>query len=231
MFSRERKPLDLLPLPPQKRNGGFTTNEEKKKIVRKKYKAPLPPSQLKLKKLEIATEEGDCDEYNNSASAAPSLAANKRANYSAPAAILSDNPQAEKDYDPLADRRPRTIADRENEYQMKRKNRIISPERVNPFAESEVVLGPIFVSDLAMEDVHLNASGSSWSGFGYVELSQTIIDSNHDVWMTDDDEESEIEFPRSGNVKDPIKEFKKIQKLRKTTVNSNVAVKRRILED
>uniref|UniRef100_T1IVP7 Splicing factor 3B subunit 1 n=1 Tax=Strigamia maritima TaxID=126957 RepID=T1IVP7_STRMM len=80
-------------------------------------------------------EEGDDDEYDNSASAAPSLAANKRANYSAPAAILNDIPQAEKDYDPLADRRPRTIADRENEYQMKRRNRIISPERVDPFAD------------------------------------------------------------------------------------------------
>ncbi|KAG5321664.1 SF3B1 factor, partial [Pseudoatta argentina] len=41
----------------------------------------------------------------------------------------------EKDYDPFADRRRPTIADREDEYRQKRRRMIISPERVDPFAE------------------------------------------------------------------------------------------------
>lgn len=43
--------------------------------------------------------------------------------------------QSEKDYDPFADRRRPTIADREDEYRQKRRRMIISPERVDPFAE------------------------------------------------------------------------------------------------
>lgn len=43
----------------------------------------------------------------------------------------------EKDYDPFADRRRPTIADREDEYRQKRRRMIISPERVDPFAEGQ----------------------------------------------------------------------------------------------
>lgn len=43
--------------------------------------------------------------------------------------------QSEKDYDPFADRRRPTIAEREDEYRQKRRRMIISPERVDPFAE------------------------------------------------------------------------------------------------
>lgn len=45
--------------------------------------------------------------------------------------------QSEKDYDPFADRRRATIADREDEYRQKRRRLIISPERVDPFADGE----------------------------------------------------------------------------------------------
>lgn len=45
--------------------------------------------------------------------------------------------QSEKDYDPFADRRRPTIADREDEYRQKRRRLIISPERVDPFADGE----------------------------------------------------------------------------------------------
>ncbi|XP_014251368.1 splicing factor 3B subunit 1 isoform X2 [Cimex lectularius] len=60
---------------------------------------------------------------------------NKRAGYTAPAALLNDVAQSEKDYDPFADRRRPTIAEKEDEYRQMRRRMIISPERVDPFAE------------------------------------------------------------------------------------------------
>lgn len=48
--------------------------------------------------------------------------------------------QGEKDYDPFADRRRATIADREDEYRKKRRMMIISPERVDPFADGKSLI-------------------------------------------------------------------------------------------
>lgn len=45
--------------------------------------------------------------------------------------------QSDKDFDPFADRRRPTIAEREDEYKQKRRKMIISPERVDPFADGE----------------------------------------------------------------------------------------------
>ncbi|XP_030760437.1 splicing factor 3B subunit 1 [Sitophilus oryzae] len=59
----------------------------------------------------------------------------KRAGLGGPVALLNDIAQSEKDYDPFADRRRPTIADREDEYRQKRRRMLISPERVDPFAE------------------------------------------------------------------------------------------------
>lgn len=59
----------------------------------------------------------------------------KRPGYTAPAALLNDVAQADKDFDPFADRRRPTIADREDEYRQKRRAMIISPERIDPFAD------------------------------------------------------------------------------------------------
>lgn len=59
----------------------------------------------------------------------------KRPGYTAPAALLNDIAQSEKDYDPFADRRRPTIAEKEDEYRQKRRRMIISPERIDPFAE------------------------------------------------------------------------------------------------
>ncbi|KAL0842091.1 hypothetical protein ABMA28_014281 [Loxostege sticticalis] len=59
----------------------------------------------------------------------------KRSGYTAPASILNDIAQSDKDYDPFADKRRPTIADREDEYRQKRRRMIISPERIDPFAE------------------------------------------------------------------------------------------------
>lgn len=47
--------------------------------------------------------------------------------------------QNDKDYDPFADRRRPTIAEKEDEYRQKRRRMIISPERVDPFADGEFV--------------------------------------------------------------------------------------------
>nr|CAD7266879.1 unnamed protein product [Timema shepardi] len=44
-------------------------------------------------------------------------------------------PQSEKDYDPFAERRRPTIAEKEDEYRQKRRRMVISPERVDPFAQ------------------------------------------------------------------------------------------------
>lgn len=64
----------------------------------------------------------------------------KRAGYTAPAALLNDVAHADKDYDPFAERRRPTIADREDEYRQKRRVLMISPERIDPFAEGTLVL-------------------------------------------------------------------------------------------
>ncbi|CAH2990692.1 unnamed protein product [Chilo suppressalis] len=61
--------------------------------------------------------------------------AQKRSGYTAPASLLNDIAQSDKDYDPFADKRRPTIADREDEYRQMRRRMIISPERIDPFAE------------------------------------------------------------------------------------------------
>lgn len=43
--------------------------------------------------------------------------------------------QADNDFDPFADRRRPTIADKEDEYRQKRRRLVISPERADPFAD------------------------------------------------------------------------------------------------
>ncbi|KAJ9601099.1 hypothetical protein L9F63_000734, partial [Diploptera punctata] len=63
-----------------------------------------------------------------------SMAQTKRPGYTAPAALLNDVAQSEKDYDPFAERRRPTVAEREDEYK-RRRRMIISPERNDPFAE------------------------------------------------------------------------------------------------
>lgn len=38
-------------------------------------------------------------------------------------------------YDPFAERRQKTIAEKDDEYRAQRRRMIISPERIDPFAE------------------------------------------------------------------------------------------------
>ncbi|KAK0160508.1 hypothetical protein PV328_007912 [Microctonus aethiopoides] len=80
-----------------------------------------------------ANDEIEDEDYEPSA-----FTTNKRPGFTAPAALLNDVAQSEKEYDPFADRRRPTIADREDEYRQKRRRMIISPERVDPFAEVTV---------------------------------------------------------------------------------------------
>jgi splicing factor 3B subunit 1 len=82
----------------------------------------------------------------------------KRAGFGAPAAMIqeisrvslelcfstgfkSQNPrvsfQNEPDYDPFADRRRPTVGEKEDEYRQKRRKLVISPERIDPFADGE----------------------------------------------------------------------------------------------
>ncbi|XP_058806237.1 splicing factor 3B subunit 1 isoform X1 [Phymastichus coffea] len=76
-----------------------------------------------------ANDEPDDDDYE------PTTFSSNKKGFNAPAALLNDIAQSEKDYDPFADRRRPTIADREDEYRQRKRRMIISPERVDPFAE------------------------------------------------------------------------------------------------
>lgn len=81
---------------------------------------------------------------------------NRPAGYTAPAALLNDVAQVrflvlvklarvndwcflqpEKDYDPFADRRRPTVGEKEDEYRQKRRRLVISPERIDPFADGK----------------------------------------------------------------------------------------------
>ncbi|XP_039290962.1 LOW QUALITY PROTEIN: splicing factor 3B subunit 1 [Nilaparvata lugens] len=77
-----------------------------------------------------ANDEVDDDEFD-----VGPFNQNKRAGYTAPVALLNDIAKSESDYDPFADRRTKTITEREDEYRQKRRRMIISPERIDPFAE------------------------------------------------------------------------------------------------
>ncbi|XP_077131754.1 splicing factor 3B subunit 1 isoform X4 [Ranitomeya variabilis] len=59
----------------------------------------------------------------------------KKPGYHAPVALLNDIPQSAEQYDPFAEHRPQKIADREDEYKKYRRTMIISPERLDPFAD------------------------------------------------------------------------------------------------
>lgn len=86
------------------------------------------------------------------------LPTNQKRSYTAPKAVLKDIvqvrtfvtsmlstrvdshitplPQAEKDdFDPFADRRRPTVAEKEDEYRQKRRRLVISPDRADPFAD------------------------------------------------------------------------------------------------
>lgn len=58
----------------------------------------------------------------------------KRTSYTAPLALLNDVAQAPDDFDPFAEHKRPKIVDREDEYRKQRRNAIISPARVDPFA-------------------------------------------------------------------------------------------------
>ncbi|XKL60534.1 hypothetical protein PGB90_007591 [Kerria lacca] len=55
--------------------------------------------------------------------------------FSNTAALLNDVAKSDTVYDPFAERRQKTIAEKEDEYRAFRRSMIISPERVDPFAE------------------------------------------------------------------------------------------------
>ncbi|XP_071445773.1 splicing factor 3B subunit 1 isoform X1 [Hetaerina americana] len=77
-----------------------------------------------------ANDEVEDEEYDT-----VSFGQSKRPGFTAPAALLNDIAQSEKDYDPFAERRRPTVAEKDDEYRQKRRRMIISPERVDPFAE------------------------------------------------------------------------------------------------
>ena len=49
-------------------------------------------------------------------------------------ALINDHAQAPDDYDPFAEHKRPKIVDREDEYRQRRRNQIISPARIDPFA-------------------------------------------------------------------------------------------------
>ncbi|KAM9304761.1 splicing factor 3B subunit 1 [Gastrophryne carolinensis] len=79
----------------------------------------------------IAATEQDDDDDDCSTAAYEQ----KKPGYHAPVALLNDIPQSSEQYDPFAEHRPQKIADREDEYKKHRRMMIISPERLDPFAD------------------------------------------------------------------------------------------------
>lgn len=45
--------------------------------------------------------------------------------------------QSEPDYDPFESRRPKTVGEKEDEYRQKRRKQVLSPARVDPFADGK----------------------------------------------------------------------------------------------
>lgn len=45
--------------------------------------------------------------------------------------------QSEPDYDPFEARRPKTVGEKEDEYRQKRRKQVLSPARVDPFADGK----------------------------------------------------------------------------------------------
>ncbi|KAM4641985.1 splicing factor 3B subunit 1-like [Discoglossus pictus] len=80
----------------------------------------------------IAATEQDDDDDDCSAAG---IVEQKKPGYHAPVALLNDIPQSTEQYDPFAEHRPQKIADREDEYKKHRRMMIISPERLDPFAD------------------------------------------------------------------------------------------------
>ncbi|TWW81174.1 Splicing factor 3B subunit 1 [Takifugu flavidus] len=78
-----------------------------------------------------ANEQEEDDEEDSSTS----LLGQKKPGYHAPVAILNAIPQSDEQYDPFAEHRPQKIAEREDEYKQRRRQMIISPERLDPFAD------------------------------------------------------------------------------------------------
>lgn len=50
-------------------------------------------------------------------------------------------PQSEPDYDPFENRRPKTVGEKEDEYRQKRRKQVLSPARVDPFADGKCRFG------------------------------------------------------------------------------------------
>ncbi|XP_014230463.1 splicing factor 3B subunit 1 [Trichogramma pretiosum] len=121
--------------------------QEKKKSVQNNVGAPA--DQVALGKTgfydqEIYDKSNKYDGYDTSIAAndevddedfdpQPYIGAKRSIN--APVALLNEVGQSDKEFDPFADRRRPTIADREDEYKQKRRRMRLSPERIDPFAE------------------------------------------------------------------------------------------------
>ena len=59
----------------------------------------------------------------------------QRQSYTAPVAFLNDVARGSDDYDPFAEHKKPTVAQRESEYQARRRAQMISPARVDFFAD------------------------------------------------------------------------------------------------
>ncbi|XP_066433372.1 splicing factor 3B subunit 1 isoform X3 [Eleutherodactylus coqui] len=79
----------------------------------------------------IAANEQEDDDDDPTAS----FSGQKKPGYHAPVALLNDIPQSTEQFDPFAEHRAPKIADREDEYKKYRRAMIISPERLDPFAD------------------------------------------------------------------------------------------------
>ena len=103
----------------------------------------------------IATNDEVDDEDDGGAIGAGTVTSGRQT-FTAPQAIL--NEVIGEDVDPFAEHRRPTIADREDEYRAKRRKMVISPERVDPFAEGMFKVFSYSCSFLLLWRIYWNLS-------------------------------------------------------------------------
>ncbi|KAK4024149.1 hypothetical protein OUZ56_009537 [Daphnia magna] len=128
------------------------------------------------------TDEVEGEDYDGA------VAIGGRQTFTAPAAILND--VAGEDFHPFAEHRISTIADREDEYRAMRWKLIISPERVDSFAEggktpdvgSRTYAHIIREQQLRAEEqeVHRKLTDKGWYIKSCIRTIGIITNSNHE---------------------------------------------------
>ena len=86
---------------------------------------------------EIPVNEDDEESSANTYVQSVMPKAGARMSFTAPASALAENAKEGEDVDPMESHRASRVSDRDDEYKARRRQRIISPERHDPFAAGD----------------------------------------------------------------------------------------------